>query len=540
MQMNLVICVNLRIRRKGNMDQATVRLQRDNVMLDFEEGRLPEAEARLSELIREVGVPATVLMKHELCRCLLDRATVRRFANRWQQALDDLTECERLGRTLSALGRNAILRNVYLVRAQIVNTPLATVYNPEAASQSLDEFRTLGATDWTADQLASDLAFRKKEWEQSAQLAMRVAQTLSAEGWQRGAMSSRLRAGRAYLELNDLRRAEDEITAAQQFFEQYGPPDQLAAAQMARARLQVARGNNDSAWALANRALQGIEGLIRHFRSLFDQQLFVLDKLDYYFQAFAIGWAKGGRQGLLRAWTISERAKSFYLCQLVANADVPLFDGIAADQIAQLRDLEARLDDCEANHGRLKALGAKPEYQAESEKQYRELSETRQRLMEALMRANPRWAGLRTPPPFDLEAELARLDPAWVPISYFFQPQPEGAVLHIFYAGSDREPHCLQTSWSRDDLAQIDQARAEMRRSEKERLFLPIFPEGLVQRVLPPALCAALQWRVGATRDVPFGSRRCGRASCPKNHRNDSGEGHQRGEGYRTRRDDKR
>jgi CHAT domain-containing protein len=471
----------------GVTNAAAVRLRRADAMFDYEEGRLPEAEALLSELIDEIDSARVPQLNGELCQCLYDRANVRRLANRWREALDDLARCEALAGALGAFARSGFLLNVYNLRAKLLSAPDAPVYDYENALRALAETRRLGLAEWIADELESDIAFKSGDWGRAAHAAGKAAQALAAEGWQRPAMSCRLRAGRAYVELGDLARSRAEITPALQFFERLGPPDQLAAAQLAEARLQSAEGRHDGAWEMANRALEGVEGLIRNFRALFEQQRFVLDKLDYYDQAFAVGWARGGRQGRLRAWTVAERAKSFYLCSLVANADVRLFDGVDPDQIDLLKNLEAQLDDCEREHGRLSGAGADLERLSELEDRRRQLSASRRELLEKLMRANPRWAALRTPPPFDLEEALRQLDPAWVPVSYYWRSEADRATLHTFYAGPEREPRCVQTRWSAEQLSQLEQSRERLRGVVSPRT--PLFPDELIPQVFPPPLC---------------------------------------------------
>ena len=473
------------------MDVATVKLLVDQVMLDAAEDRLPEAEARLTDLLQGIGIPQTPAMKNAACQCLIARATVYQYANRWQEALDDLDSSEKIALTLSPLGRISNLHNVYFARALLMATPFIPAYNLDLAEEALTRLRQIGSAEWVADELESVLAYRSKAWRRAARAARSAAQTQAAQGWQAGAMNSRLRAGLAYLELGDWNAAQAELAPALHFFSQYGPPSSLANAQMAQARLELSRGSPDLAWELANRSLKGVEGLIRNFKALFDQQLFMLDKIRFYDEAFVIGQAKGGVPGSLCAWTIAEQAKSFYLCQLVANADIPLFEGIAEDQIARLRDLERQLDHCETKLGRLRNSGLDPEHRAELEDQFRAISETHRQMLESIMRANPRWAALRAPPPFELETELKRLDPAWVPISFFWQNQDQGAMLHIFYAGSDREPHHLQTTWSQTDLERLEGARSKLTGTVNPAA--PLFPPDLTERILPPVLLASLE-----------------------------------------------
>ena len=68
------------------------------------------------------------------------------------------------------------------------------------------------------------------------------------------------------------------------------------------------------------------------------------DKAALYETAYHVGNAAPKEQGIVRGWTVVERAKSFYLCQLVANADIELFEGVNPDQLTTLTSLENQLD----------------------------------------------------------------------------------------------------------------------------------------------------------------------------------------------------
>ena len=93
-------------------------------------GKLPEAEAKLTELISQSEGASDPWRAGELASCLQDRATVRRFSNRWHEALDDLSRCERVAMRLPLLPRRMTLPNVYYVRALLLGTPYSDVYNP--------------------------------------------------------------------------------------------------------------------------------------------------------------------------------------------------------------------------------------------------------------------------------------------------------------------------------------------------------------------------------------------------------------------------
>ena len=105
-------------------------------MRDFDDGKLPEAEAALTALIAQYESSSDPWTAGEIALCLQDRATVRRFSNRWQEALDDLSRCERIAMRLPLLPQRMTLSNVFYVRALVQATPYSDVYNPiEAANQ---------------------------------------------------------------------------------------------------------------------------------------------------------------------------------------------------------------------------------------------------------------------------------------------------------------------------------------------------------------------------------------------------------------------
>ena len=104
------------------MDTNTLRLQRGEAMRDFDDGNLPQAEAKLTELILQSQNASDPWTLGELTSCLRDRATVRRFSNNWQEALDDIAHCEQVALRLPLLPRRMTLPNIYYMRA-LVESP---------------------------------------------------------------------------------------------------------------------------------------------------------------------------------------------------------------------------------------------------------------------------------------------------------------------------------------------------------------------------------------------------------------------------------
>lgn len=458
-------------------------------MLDFDEGRLPDADSALAALIERLRASRQDNTRYELCRALSDRATVLRFSNRHREALAELDACEREAGTLGLVASRSILVNVYQQQAKLYMEPDMPVYNADAARERLAKLGELGFKGWWVDETAADLAYQERDWPTAASAYRKLVPEMEREGWLRGVAACRLRIARALLEMGEVESAEAELMPALAFFEHHGPPHLLAGARLYVARLLHARGDTETAWKHVQSALDLVEDGIRHFRALFEQQRFLRDKLEFYLTAFRIGLAASGAEGLWRAWCIAERAKSFYLCQLLANADVELFTDVDAEDIARLHDLESSLDQCEAMLGRARALGNASETQA-AEDNLARLSLEKLHLQESLMRANPRWAALRRPPELDLRSELKRVHADWIPVSYFFEPVISGARLHIFWTDKDRIPFHVQTDWNHAQLAELDATRDRLRGSVSPMSRLP---RGLLcERVLPDRLLESI------------------------------------------------
>ena len=446
--------------------------RRADAMLDFDEGRYPQAEEKLTALVRELE---TARNDAELCRALIDRATVRRFSNMFEAAVDDLDAAAQAADTLPLLARRSVLLNVRGMRVHVA----LDRQDLGSARQALAELREL-TQGWQADELESQLAFRAGDWLRAAELARTVAQQLETEGWVVRAAPLHVRAAEAYLELGALERAEPEASVAYEALRQSGHVERLANAQRVLARIELAKGGLDPAWTHALAALDGVESLIRHFRLLAGQQAFLADKLRFYDVAFDVGLARGGVDGVVRAWSVAERAKSFYLCQLVANAEVDLFDGVDRARTLRLRALEDELDVAERQSMR----GAAGE-------ELEALSREKQRLLDELMRENPRWGGLRVPPAFDLVEVLDGVGHTWTPVSYYWRKHDQdGATLHVFVRVPGDEPGRLGHDWTVGELARLDAARAALRGyvSPGSRLF----PGDLARKLFPDELADRL------------------------------------------------
>jgi len=474
------------------MDTATLHARRIEAMRNLDDGKLPEAETELTALISQFEGASDPWTIGEVASCLQDRATVRRFSNRWQEALDDLSRCERAAMRLPPLPRRMTLPNVHYMRALVLGTPYADVYNPGDAKKALAEFRKYPGPAWVADSAEADIAFNERDWDNAAALYLSVAGSLERESWMQGLAGCRLRAGECYVELQRWTDAERQLNASLAFLEKSGPPDMMAGARLNLARVRSARGESDEAWDLALSALSGIESMVRHFRDVNEQQRFLANKLRFYDRAFEIAQTKSGAEGTWRAWSIAERAKGFYLCQLVANAEIGLFEGIDPDQIARLRSLESELDETERFFSNLSPQAkASPQGQS-ADSRITSISQQKRDLLATLMKQNPRWAALKTPPPFDIKSELKKLNPQWAVLSYYWVADPNGdqVCLHIFWTGRDRLPHRLAVPWTSPELDALDNLRSLLRGTVSAGQSP--FPRKLASKVLPPQLLDSL------------------------------------------------
>lgn len=474
------------------MDAAEIKHLRINAMIDFEEGKLPEAKASLDDLIAKIGITQTPQMKNELCQSLIDRATVHRFANSWDEALKDLETSEKLSQEFGQMLCKMTLVKIYTFRAKLYALPFSSIFDIDKALKSLNEVRNLGFNNWFVDELEADLAFRSRDWNKAARLYLNVKDALVSEGWLGGVASCHLRSGESYLELRDFKEAENNLNEAYNFFKKWGPPDQLASTVLGLARVKSGYGGHDTAWELALEALDGVESLIRSFRLLFDQQRFLIDKLRYYDNAFDIGLAKGGTDGWGRAWTIAERAKSFYLCQLVANSDIPYFEGVDPIKLKELENLENQLDIKDQELNRLTPEEKKGTKAGELENQIRSISGKRQGLIDELMQENPRWGALKAPPRFNLNAELDKLGREWFPISYFWREQDKETNLFIFYSGRDRITQCIVVPWEKLEVNLLDHYREQLQ-EQQVSLNSIIYPKDLVEKTLPKKIRDAIE-----------------------------------------------
>src|SRR6516165_10463493 len=185
------------------MSVQQLALQRKLAMLDFEDGHYLDAEGGLTAVVdalRGCGEG------YQLGRALLDRATVRRFLNRWGEACSDVDECERLAASLPGPEAASLLTNVYSMRAQLNLTEQWPDHDRSAATAALDALAARGITGWWVQEALANLAFRARDWPQAAARYAEIAISAERQGWSRVAAASQLRVGTALVELG---RAEE-------------------------------------------------------------------------------------------------------------------------------------------------------------------------------------------------------------------------------------------------------------------------------------------------------------------------------------------
>ncbi len=434
------------------MTGAALYHARAQAMLDFAEGKITETLAKYDELLSS-NPP---LSATEELSCRMDRSTVCAFANRWREAHLELDACEAAVGRLPPFARKLTLGAIYHARVKLLANRSAEGFDLAAASRTVAQLRAISTIPWLADELESDLAIKSADWERALDFSGKALRLFEAEGWRKPVAVMRKRMGEAHMQLNEFDAAADDLAAARSFFHEFGSPDDRASADMTLAQLESRRGSHDRAWALALESLGDIEFVIRNFRVVTEQQQFLIDKLHFYDDAFDIGLAAGGREGLFRAWTVAERSKSFYLCHLLANADVRLFDGIDPKAIARLAELEAALD----AGSRAAMICAEADRQQKIQEQ-QAISDQRMKLLFQMMRDNPRWAAMKAPSDAGMEELLRTLPDVWTPLSYFWRERDSacGAELHLFFSGADREPRHSVVSWSREELHQLEECR---------------------------------------------------------------------------------
>ena len=465
------------------MNIQQLALLRNLAILDFEEGQYLGAESSLTTVVDALRGAAG---GYQLGRALLDRATARRFLNRWDDACADVDECERVAVSLPALAAASLLTNVYSMLAQLHLTEQWPHSDLQAARSALDALAASGTTAWWIQEAHASFAFRTRDWPQAAARYTQIAAAAGSQGWRRAAAAAHLKAGTALIELGHAREAGPPVRHAAAFFAEYGPPDLRANAERQLARLLVLEAQPDEAWAHVRTALSLVETSLRSFRSLFDQQRYLADKDQYYQHAFAVALTAGEAERGLRALSVAERAKSFYLCHLVANADIPLFDGVNPADAGRLRALEDRLDELELRIP-LQDDAAGPRIALDSERDA--VAAERAELLGRVMREHPRWASAHVPPPFDAARDLAALPPAWCALSAFWF----GCELHFFLTRQGELLVHHADQWTPAERRDLQASQQRLRTADTWQLYTAaVIPESLAGRLLPGVIRQSL------------------------------------------------
>ena len=361
--------------------------RRADAIFDFDEGRLPESEAKLTTLIDELGEGGEDANRAELCSALtrpcngaplLEPSGGRARGSRCSAAT---------GRGAAAAQRRSALLTVRNIRDR---DPALDVRRAEDLGAGTQRARGASETahGWQTDALESALAFEEESWEQAAAARPGSRAPAGGRGLDRaGRRRYGRRAGEAYLELSQLELAEAELRAAYEVLLRSGSVDRLASSSRVLARLELEKGNHDAAWEHALSALDGVESLIRHFRLLDDQQRFLTDKLPYYDLAFDVGLA---REVEPRASSAPGRSPSGRRASIsVSSSQTP--------RSASSRGSTGRAS-CASAPSRTSSTPWSGEAPAASPTRASTSSHERSRdYSPSLMRENPRWGGLRQP-----------------------------------------------------------------------------------------------------------------------------------------------
>jgi len=482
-------------------DPASIDHARKRAMARFEEGEIPEALAELTRLIDAPAADRGARSRQALYYLRLDRATVLRRANRWDEAMADLDEAERLIDGLAPLFQDMCRGSVAHARALILGDPANPGADPTRCLGELARIRRSGfaVLECAADDLESRLAHRAGDWTTAAALARRAAASLDDQGWPAAAATCRRREAEALLGRGDVDGAEAALDAARRHFDRFGTPLDLAHAELVRARILSARHAHDEAWHCTLDALARFDHLIHRFSVLSEQQAFLRDKLERYAEAFAVALAAGGDTGCLRAWSVAERSKSFYLCQLLASGSVALFEGVDPARLRAFEEAGDTLDRLDAQLGRLSRDDREGEPGQQLIARLHDASREKARALESLMRADPRWARVNVPGELDVGRELARMPGGWSLISYYWEGAGGGAEsgggrepgrLHVFWTDGSSRPCHTVTEWAPPDMELLRASRTRL--TGRVPRGATLVPEALGALILPPEVCGSI------------------------------------------------
>jgi len=467
-----------------------IRTGRRRAELRTERGDYEGAERILGELLEGSRASASPGVKLERTQCLTARANLEWRCGRPESALAALNEVEALAGQLSSDNQRTLHFTLWQQRANLRIDAPPPHRDLVAARADLESLRALGLFPWSLDILEGRLAFAERNFELAAEHGRRLSTHLRAEGWPGGAARAQLTTARALVECGRFDEAGQELAACAAPIELTRAPDLVAVHELLEARVLSARGEHEAAWALASTALDGFARQIRHFRSFLDQQRFLLDKLDHHRRAFEVAAACPGATGIWRAWSVAERTKGFSLCQMVANADIALFEDVDPAQIARLNQLEEALDGAERAAGSLASGPAAGPAGASGDAAaaLADLLAEREALLRSLFRDHPRWAALRAPPVPDVAAIVGSLGDTWSPLSYFWAHDPEESRLHALFVDAEGVPRRVESLWTAAEVAALRSTRDTMGATTLRAQLARLIDSRQVQRLLPPAV----------------------------------------------------
>jgi CHAT domain-containing protein len=460
-------------------------------MLLAEDGNLADAEQEFTSLIdtliEQISTKANEPDQsntYDLCLCFLDRASVRSWAVKLPEAMQDLEQAELLANQQKSLNRRLLRINVLFDKAHLLSAAFSPLYNPDQAHKTIAALLVEGPEEWIVATVEMRLSQQQHRWQNVVAQADTIITSLGSKGWGRGVNSARSAAARAWLELGKPKLAEPLAEQAWAFFEKNGPPDIAAQTAMAMAR---ARGRSED-WPLVELALGLIEQLTRSQRSLFDQQRYLIEKLQVYEDAFRFALhlaeiatlAEARQINISRAWQVAERSKSFSLRHAMTQGG--WLQALDPQLSAQLAEMEERLDaleaQCSINNAVVETLN--------------KLLEQRSKMIENAMAQNPLVAQAQAAPTFDLQAVLDALPTGVGVISWYWLEAVDDWRLHIFYAGTDRKPQHISTFWKANEVETLNNVRRNFSTVNHPFQVGQPLPTALANKVFTPQLLETL------------------------------------------------
>ena len=171
--------------------------RRQLAMLAAEDGNLAQAEQDLTSLIdtleqaHSIAGESESTNSYDLCRCLLGRASVRSWAVKLREAMEDLKIAERLAHQQKPLNRRILLINVLQHKADLLSTAFSPLYDPLLAQTTINALRDLTPEEWMVATAEMHLSQQQRDWQNVVEQAGIIIDSLGQTGWVRGVNAAR-------------------------------------------------------------------------------------------------------------------------------------------------------------------------------------------------------------------------------------------------------------------------------------------------------------------------------------------------------------